>query len=233
MEGGRRWVSIPSEDVMCVEALESTTQGELPCSCMFCRAAMRPAASQVLVEVLEPLEDAWSGAKAVLRPAGAPGPPGALAALSRRGDALSRGYTFAGPGIEAPGSAFVGAGTAGVVGEAAGGVWEGLLGALFGVRAPATLLLLLLLETTIRGGSSQEGGGSTRLFVVLQPQLLQEELMACGGEGEGLLSGDVVGDARVDLVESAPHRRLRTRLGSDTGCPTLRSSSAFSFMRTQ
>lgn len=88
MEGGRRWVSIPSEDVMCVEAPESTTQGELPCSCMFCRAAMRPAASQVLVEVLEPLEDAWSGAKAVwacgegprmpwLRPAGAPGPPGA------------------------------------------------------------------------------------------------------------------------------------------------------------
>jgi hypothetical protein len=32
---------------------------------MFCRAAMRPAASQVLVEVLEPLVDACSGAKAV------------------------------------------------------------------------------------------------------------------------------------------------------------------------
>lgn len=35
-----------------------------------------------------------------------------LAALSRRGDALSRGHTFAGPGIEAPGNAFVGAGAA-------------------------------------------------------------------------------------------------------------------------
>jgi len=86
MEGGRRWVSIPAEDVMCVEAPESTIQS--PCSCMFCRAAMRPAASQVLVEVLEPLEEVWSGAKAVLacgegprmpwlRPAWAPGPPGA------------------------------------------------------------------------------------------------------------------------------------------------------------
>jgi hypothetical protein len=39
MEGGRRWVSIPSEDVMCVEAPESTTQGELPCSCMCCDEA--------------------------------------------------------------------------------------------------------------------------------------------------------------------------------------------------
>jgi hypothetical protein len=88
MEGGRRWVSIPSEDVMCVEALESTTQGELPCSCMCCRAAMRPDASQVLVEVVEQLEDTCSGAKAVwacgegprmpwLHPAGAPGPSGA------------------------------------------------------------------------------------------------------------------------------------------------------------
>jgi hypothetical protein len=48
---------------------------------------MRPAASQVLVEVVEPLEDTCSGAKAVwasgegprmpwLRPAGAPGPSG-------------------------------------------------------------------------------------------------------------------------------------------------------------
>jgi hypothetical protein len=70
-----------------------------------------------------------------------------------RGDALSLGHTFAGPRIEAPGNVFVGAGA----------IEEGMLGALFGVRAPATLLLLLLL----RGGSSQEGGGSTRLFVVL------------------------------------------------------------------
>jgi hypothetical protein len=46
MEGGRRWVSIPAEDVI-----------QSPCCCMFCRAAMRPAASQVLVEVLEPLEE--------------------------------------------------------------------------------------------------------------------------------------------------------------------------------
>jgi hypothetical protein len=63
------------------------------------------------------------------------------------------GHTFAGPGIEVPGNTFVGAGA----------VEEGMLGALFGVRAPATLLLLLLL----RGGSSQEGSGSTHLFVVL------------------------------------------------------------------
>jgi hypothetical protein len=138
MEGGRRWVSIPSEDVMCIEAPESTTQGELPCSCMCCRAAMRPAASQVLVEVVEPLEDTCSGAKAVWAcgegTGTSRGARTSLAALSRRGDALSRGHTFADPVIEAPANAFVGAGA----------VEEGLLGALFGVRAPATLLLLLL-----------------------------------------------------------------------------------------
>jgi hypothetical protein len=49
---------------------------------------MRSVAFQVLVEVLEPLEEAWSRAKATLaygegpsipglRPAWAPGPPGA------------------------------------------------------------------------------------------------------------------------------------------------------------
>lgn len=141
-----------------------------------------------------------------------------LAALSRRGDALSRGHTFAGPGIEAPGNAFVGAGAAGVVEEAAGGVGEGVLGALFGVRAPATLLLLLL-ETAIRGGSSQESGGSTRLLVMLQPQLLEKELMACGGEGEGLLSGDVVGDAGVDLVESA--QEVEDEIGFRDGLPNV------------
>jgi hypothetical protein len=86
MDGGRHWVSIPAEDVMCVEAPKSTIQS--PCNSMFCRAAMRPAASQVLVEVLEPLEEVWSGVKAVLacgegpsilglRPASALGPPGA------------------------------------------------------------------------------------------------------------------------------------------------------------
>jgi hypothetical protein len=124
-----------------------------------------------------------------------------LAALSRRGDALSRGHTFAGPGIETPGNAFVGAGTVG----------EGLLGAPFGVRAPATLLLLLL-ETASGGGSSQEGSSRARLFIILQSQLLEEELMACGGEGEGLLPGDVVGDARVDLVEAAQEVEDEVRL---------------------
>jgi hypothetical protein len=123
---------------------------------------------------------------------------------------------FAGPGIKGPGNAFVGARAD----------EEGLLGALFCVRVPATLLLLLL-----RGCSSQEGGGSTRLFIILQPQQLKEELMARGGEGEGLLSGNVIGDAGVDLVEST--QGLRTRLGSDTGCPMSHSSLAFSFMRTQ
>jgi hypothetical protein len=133
-----------------------------------------------------------------------------LAALSRRGDALSRGHTFAGPGIETPGNAFVGAGTVG----------EGLLGAPFGVRAPATLLLLLLLlETAIGGGSSQEGSSSARLFVILQPQLLEEELMACGGEGEGLLPGDVVGDARVDLVEAA--QEVEDEVGLRDGLPDV------------
>lgn len=92
------------------------------------------------------------------------------------------------------------------------------MGALFGVRAPATLLLRLL-ETAIRGGSSQEGGGSTRLLVVLQPQLLEEELMACGGEGEGLLSGDVVGDAGVDLVESA--QEVEDEVGLTYGLPDV------------
>jgi hypothetical protein len=37
----------------------------------------------------------------------------------------------------------------------------------------------------------------------LQPKLLEEELMARGGEGEGLLSGNVISGAGVDLVESA------------------------------
>jgi hypothetical protein len=72
-----------------------------------------------------------------------------LAALSRRGDALSRGHTFAGPGIKALGNAFVGDGVAGVVGEAARGVVEGLLAALFGIRASAALLVLLLRTTNI------------------------------------------------------------------------------------
>jgi len=62
MEGGRCWVIIPSEDVICVEAPESTTQGELPCMFMACRVAMRPAASQV--ELLE-LPEVAAGAKAV------------------------------------------------------------------------------------------------------------------------------------------------------------------------
>jgi hypothetical protein len=57
------------------------------------------------------------------------------------GDALSRGYTFAGPGIEAPGNAFVGAGA---TGGAVGGDGEGQLAALLVVRTPATLLLLLV-----------------------------------------------------------------------------------------
>jgi hypothetical protein len=61
---------------------------------------------------------------------------------------------FAGLGIKGPGNAFVGARAD----------EEGLLGTLFCVRGPATLLLLPL-----RGCSSQEGGGSTRLFIILQP----------------------------------------------------------------
>jgi hypothetical protein len=62
------------------------------------------------------------------------------------GDALSRGYTFAGPGIEAPGNAFVGAGAAG---GATGRVGEGLLATLLVVRTPPALLLLLLVTTKL------------------------------------------------------------------------------------
>lgn len=88
------------------------------------------------------------------RPENAQGAPSlgtrtSLAALSRRGDALSRGHTFASPGIKAPGNTFVGAGVAGVVGEATRGVVEGLVAAFFGIRAPAALLVLLLRTTNI------------------------------------------------------------------------------------
>jgi hypothetical protein len=70
------------------------------------------------------------------RPENAQGAPNlgtrtSLAALSRRGDALSRGHTFASPGIKALGNTFVGSGVAGVVGEATRGVVEGLMAALF------------------------------------------------------------------------------------------------------
>jgi len=78
----------------------------------------------------------------------------------------------------------------------------GLLAALLAVGAPVVLLLLLL-ATSREGGSSEERRGSTYLLVILQPQFLEEKLVASGGEGEGLLPGDVVGDRRVDLGEAA------------------------------
>ena len=148
-----------------------------------------------------------------------------LAALSRRGDALSRGHTVAGPGIEAPGNAFVGAGAAGGVGEAAVGVWEGLLAALLGVRPPAALLLLLVtalllpLVTTRRGGSSQEGGGGAHFLLVVQTQFFEKELVPGVGEGEGLLSGDGVGDSGVDLVE--PAQQIEDEVGLRYGLPDI------------
>jgi hypothetical protein len=138
----------------------------------------------------------------------------ALAALTRRGDALSRGHTFAGPGIEALENAFVGAGAAG---GAAGGVWEGLLATLLGVRTP-TALQLLLLVIAKRGGSSQEGRGGTHFFLVLQAQLFEEELVPGGSEGEGLRPGDVVGDVGVDLVE--PSQQVEDEVGFRDGLPS-------------
>jgi hypothetical protein len=52
----------------------------------------------------------------------------------------------------------------------------------------------------------------------LQPQLL-EELMARGGEGEGLLSGDVISDAGVDLVKSA--QEVEDEVGLRYGLPDV------------
>lgn len=115
-----------------------------------------------------------------------------VAALSRRGDPLTKSHAFAGPGVEAPGWAPVG------VVAARGG---GLLAALLVVGAP--VVLLLVLAASREGGSSEERRGSTGLLFILQPQFLEEKLMASGGEGEGLLPGDVVGDRRVDLVDAA------------------------------
>jgi len=63
VEGGRRWRSIPSEDVMWDEAPESTTHEGLPWTVKCCRAAMRSAESHVGPPVL--LEEAWTGANAV------------------------------------------------------------------------------------------------------------------------------------------------------------------------
>src|SRR6185437_7944319 len=48
-EAGERERSIPSEECMWVEAPESITHGEEPCSCICCSAAMRPAWSHVCV----------------------------------------------------------------------------------------------------------------------------------------------------------------------------------------
>ena len=43
--------------------------------------------------------------------------------------------------------------------------------------------------------------------------------MACGGEGEGLLSGDVVGDAGVDLVKST--QQVEDEVGLRYGLPNV------------
>jgi hypothetical protein len=53
--------------------------------------------------------------------------------------------------------------------------------------------------------------------------------MVRSGEGEGLLFSDVIGDAGVDLIESAQEVEDEDGLRYPTSC----SSSAFSFMRTQ
>jgi hypothetical protein len=135
--------------------------------------------------------------------------------LTRRGDTLSKGHTFAGLGIEAPGNAFVGAGAAGGV---AGGVGEGLLATLHGVRTSAALQLLLFV-TAKRGGSSQEGGGGTHFFLVFQAQFFEEELVPGDSESEGLRPDNVVGDVGVDLVE--PSQQVEDEVGFKDGLPNV------------